>query len=368
MQYRKLGNTGLTASRFGLGCMRFIKDEKNAIDMTRYAIDHGVNYLDSAFMYKNSEEILGKALQDGYRNRTILVTKCPMGKVESAADFEKYLDLELKALQTDAIDIYLLHNVDVNNWEKVLKFDGFRFLEDMVKKGKIKHKGCSMHGSYQHFQKVSQGYDWELMTLQMGILDTDTQAGIKGIKELAARNIAVTVMSPLRGGSLMKLAPAKVHQLVENFPIKRSLQEWGFRFLYNMPEVNVILSGVTTMEQLKDNLAIFEQAEINSMSPAEEQLILDIKEAFTENYAVPCTSCNYCMPCPAGVNIPSVFNFYNLKKMTNHWTDSVYYKKELMDTQSDATQCIECGACEPQCPQGIAIIEELKKGHAFLTA
>ncbi len=367
MQYVKLGNTGLTTSRFGLGCMRFTQDEQNAINIARFAIDNGVNYLDTGYFYKNSEEIVGKALQDGYRDRTILVTKCPVGYVEKPTDFEKYLDEQLQRLQTDCIDIYLFHNVDVTNWDKVVKFDGFRFMEDMVKKGKIKHRGCSMHGSYQHFQKVSKAYDWELMTLQMGLLDTENQAGVKGLKELAARNIPVTVMSPLRGGNLLKFAPPRVHELIENFPIKRSLQEWGFRYLYNMPEVSVILSGVTTMEQLQENIEIFQHAQPNVMSSDEMQLLLDIKETFIANYAVPCTNCNYCMPCPAGVNIPEAFNYYNLKQMTNHWTDSVLYKKELMGTNSDASQCIECGACEQQCPQSIEIIKKLKEAHEVLS-
>jgi hypothetical protein len=367
MQYVTLGKTGFKASRFGLGCMRFTEDEKNAINMTRYALDNGINYLDTGYFYKNSEEILGKALGEGYRDKAILVTKCPMQNVESEADYERLLDEQLKRLNTDVIDIYLLHNVDRTHWEKVEKYNGLDFLDKMIKKGKILHKGCSLHGSYDHFKKVLDAYDWELMTLQMGLLDTDHQAGVKGLKDAAAKGVPITVMSPLRGGNLLKFAPEKVHQLVKDFPVKRSLAEWGFRYLYDMPEVKVILSGVKTMEQLKDNIEIFRNAKPSVITEAERTLLTEIKQTFFENYAVPCTNCNYCMPCPAGVNIPQVFNYYNLKEMTNHWSDAVLYGKELIGTNTDASQCVECGICEEKCPQYIEIIDRLKAAHKVLT-
>lgn len=367
MKYTTLGNTGIKASRFGLGCMRYTEDEQNATNMTRYALDNGVNYLDSGYLYKNSEEILGKALKDGYRKKAVLVTKCPVQLVEKESDFEKLLDEQLKRLNTDYLDFYLLHNVDVSHWEIVKKHNGLEFLDKMIKKGKILHKGCSIHGSYDHFKTVLDSYDWELITMQLGILDKENQAGVKGLKELGKKGVAATIMSPLRGGNLLKFAPQKVHDLINEFPVKRSLAEWGFRFLYNKEEVSVVLSGVTTMDQLKENIDIFKRSEINVMTSEEDQLIENIREAFFENYAVPCTNCNYCLPCPAGVNIPKAFNYYNLKEMTNHWSDGMLYKKELIDTNSDASVCIECGQCEPKCPQSIEIIKKLKEAHAVLT-
>jgi predicted aldo/keto reductase-like oxidoreductase len=367
MQYTTLGKTGIKASRFGLGCMRFTEDEKNAINMTRYALDNGVNYLDTGYFYKNSEEILGKALKDGYREKAILVTKCPMQYVEKESDFERLLDEQLSRLDTDYLDFYLLHNVDVSHWEIAKRYDGMSFLDKMIKKGKILHKGCSIHGSYNHLKTVLGSFDWELVTMQLGILDKENQAGVKGLKEIGKMGIAATIMSPLRGGNLLKFAPQKVYDLIEDFPVKRSLAEWGFRFLYDKKEVSVVLSGVKTMEQLKENIDIFNRSEIGAMTDLENKLIEDIREAFFENYAVSCTNCNYCMPCPAGVNIPKTFNYYNLKEMTNHWSDAMLYKKELVNTNTDASQCVECGQCEPKCPQSIEIIKKLKEAHSTLT-
>jgi predicted aldo/keto reductase-like oxidoreductase len=242
MEYKQYGKTGMKVSRFGLGCMRFPTDEKEAIEMVRYAIDNGVNYLDTAYMYKESERITGEALKNGYRNKTYLATKSPIWNITKHEDFEKYLDEELVRLGTDHIDVYLLHNMNHDNWEKVERFDGLTFLDKMVEKGKINHKAFSIHNTLKAFKKIVDSFDWDMTQIQLNILDEEQQVGVEGLKYAANKNIATVIMEPLRGGFLLNNIPKEVHDLINQYPEKRSLVEWCFRWLYNMPEVSLILS------------------------------------------------------------------------------------------------------------------------------
>ena len=247
------------------------------------------------------------------------------------------------------------------------KYDGFTFLDKMVQKGKIKHKACSFHGPYNHFLEVVDAFPWEMIQIQLGILDDDFQAGVEGLKYASKKGMPVVIMEPLRGGGLIQYAPSKVNQLIKNYPEKRSLVEWAFRWLYNMPEATVILSGTSTLEQLKQNIDIFNSAEFNVLSDNDLELVKKIKAAFMEKYKVPCTGCRYCMPCPANVSIPDIFKMYNTKEITHHWVDSLLYERNYVSKKIDATQCIECNQCVLHCPQGINIPIELKKAHKSLT-
>jgi predicted aldo/keto reductase-like oxidoreductase len=366
MEYVTLGKTGLEVSRFGLGCMRFPASEEDSIEMVRYALDNGVNYIDTAYVYKNSEERVGRALQDGYREKAVLVTKSPVWLAESQEDLENFLDNELTRLQTDCIDIYLLHDLNISNWEYVKQYEAFEFMECMKEKGKIKHIAGSFHGTYDHFQTVLHAYPWEMIQIQLNIMDTKHQAGIQGLKDAASMNIPVVIMEPLRGGTMLKYAPSKVNQLVKNYPEQRLLVEWAFRFLYNMPEVSVILSGTNTLEQLKENIMIFENSRSNVMSMRDMEFMKKIQKAYAERYVVPCTRCGYCLPCPVDVNIPEIFSHYNMKMMTRHWVDTYFYTKNLVTTKTDASRCVACGQCEERCPQDIKIIEMLKLAHKEL--
>lgn len=368
MEYVELGRTGRKVSRFGLGCMRFPASEDEAIDMVRYALDHGVNYLDTAYIYENSEIITGKALKDGYRQRAFLATKSPLWNIGRYEDFEKYLDEELKRLGTDYLDIYLLHNLNPGHWEKVKKFDGLTFLDKMIEKGKIRHKAFSIHSTFKAFMEIVDAFDWEMAQIQLNILDEHQQVGVEGLKYAAHKGIAVNIMEPLRGGYLLNNIPEEVHNLLQEHPEQRSLAEWCFRWLYNMPEVAVILSGTSTLDQLKDNLRIFEQAVPNVMSSEDAQLIAKIRAAYESKRSIGCTGCQYCMPCPQNVSIPAIFKLYNSYQLVKpHPIDKVVYQNSLVPTGEGADQCVSCGVCQQHCPQGLEIPELLARVHRELT-
>ncbi|MDR0822927.1 MAG: aldo/keto reductase [Endomicrobium sp.] len=362
MQYVNYGKTGLKVSRFGLGCMRFPEDEKKAIEMVRYALDNGVTYTDTAFVYANSEVILGKALSDGYRNKTALVTKSPLWIVENHNDFETYLDEELKRLKTDHIDVYLMHNLYPDNWERVKKYDGLSFLDKMIKKGKILHKGFSIHNTTAAFKEIADSFDWDMAQQQLNILDEHQQVGVEGLKYGAQKGLAMVIMEPLRGGAILN-APKEVLEIVNAYPDKRPLVEWCFRWLYNKEEISVILSGTNTLEQLKENLKIFENAAPNVMTKEEDELIKKLQAAYIKHNTVGCTGCRYCMPCPKGVQIPDIFKTYNNYKISESRIDAIYYQKTLMDLGKGADQCISCGQCKKKCPQTLDIPTKLKEAH-----
>ena len=365
MQYTDFGKTGLKVSRFGLGTMRLPADEKAAIEIVRYAIDHGVNYIDTAYIYAGSEELLGKALADGYREKVTLVTKCPVIYSQSHADFEKFLDEQLRRLKVDYVDVYMLHNLSPGVWEKVKKYDGIPFLEEMRKKGKIRFKGFSIHNTFEAFKEViASAPDWSMTQIQLNILDQYNQAGgTQGLKYAAAQGLPVVIMEPLRGGSLVEELSDEGRKLIEEFPEKRTFVEWCMRWLYSKPEASVILSGTSTLDQLKDQLRIFEHAAPNVMTEAEERLITELRRTFEAQALIGCTDCKYCLPCPKTVLIPSAFACYNRYMRTRD--ESI--KKAYMSGSRKADLCVGCRQCERHCPQGLEISKLLKEVHAVLS-
>jgi len=369
MQTIELGRTGLNTSRLGLGCMRFPHEQKIATGIIRYAIDHGVNYIDTAYIYRGNEVAVGKALKGGYRKKAILVTKSPVWGIKTHSDFERALDVELDRLQTDYVDIYLLHSLGHENFQKVKDFDGFSFMDEMIKKGKVLHSGFSFHGPGELYKEVVDSYPWELTQIQLNILDEFEQAGLEGLKYAYGKGLSTVIMEPLRGGHLINDYPKGIDEILEKFPVKRSLIEWAFRWLYNIREADVILSGVQSIEQLKQNISIFEEGEYDCMSAEEHGLIREIRGIFEKRHAVRCTGCGYCMPCPSNVDIPGVFKYYNKVSMLDkHFVDKMIYKESINHTGRGADKCTECGVCVSKCPQGIQIPEKLKKAHEVLTA
>jgi predicted aldo/keto reductase-like oxidoreductase len=379
MKYIKYGKDEWEISRFGMGCMRFpkLESDKEAIDreqvyeMVKYAIDHGVNYFDTAYVYPGSEDVLGEAIARlNARDKVKIATKVPPWHIERYSDWEKYLDIELERLQTDYTDVCLLHCMqEASTWKKVKEFDGLKFLDEMKKKGKIRQAAFSFHDAYPVFKEVVDAYDWDMCQIQLNYLDTEFQAGIKGMEYAHSKGLTVVAMEPLKGGALAdELLPDVVKDWFKAAGKKRSVVEWAFRWLYDRPENTVIISGVSNLQQLKENIAIFNESDVNVMTDEEKAIIDRAVTLYREHINVGCTGCSYCMPCPSNVDIPGVFSRYNALKIRKD-VSKIYkmYQSELVDHQKDATQCVECGACMAHCPQSIQIIDELKKAHTALT-
>jgi len=370
MKYRTMGKLGIQASAFGLGCMRFngeasgdsIINEEKAISLIRRAIDGGVTYLDTAYVYldKTSEIVLGKALQDGYRDKVTIATKMPMEVVHNRKEMEDLLDLELKKLQTDHIDFYLMHGIDKKKWEYFKSIGAPEFFDDMKKEGKIRYKCFSFHGPYDEFEYILNDSDWDMVQIQYNFMDIENQAGTKGLELAGSKGIPVVIMEGLLGGRLAK-TPDNVQALYDAFPVKRSCVEWAFRWLCDHPEVSVVLSGCNEAEQIDENLRIFDTVEPGIMSEEERKLMDDVRQAYLSRTKIGCTGCRYCMPCPNGVDIPGIFAVWNNVSLYQIDPKTDWQFGMIRNNKATADNCIECGACEAACPQHLSIIEELKK-------
>jgi predicted aldo/keto reductase-like oxidoreductase len=379
MEYRKFNKFDKPVSLFGIGCMRFtmiqtgdgaVVDEEQSIQMIRYGIDHGVNYIDTAYPYHNgeSELIVAKALKNGYRDRTYLATKLPVWLVEKYDDMERFLDIQLNKLETDCIDFYLLHALNKSRWDSLMELKVLDFMEKAKANGKIKYICFSFHDNNKTFKEIINAYDWDMCQIQMNIMDMDEQATVEGLKYAGDKNIPVVIMEPLKGGKLANRVPDEIGQIYGQSRIKRTPVEWAFRWLYNFPQVAVILSGVSSMEQLKDNLRIFNDAKANCMDEEELALIEQVRQAYLKGIKIPCTGCEYCLPCPQRVSIPRIFDLVNSAFMYMSEKDSKNnYQRFIVNDGNDASKCVECGQCENVCPQNIPIMQKLKESHIFLT-
>ncbi len=377
MKYRSMGKLNIRSSAFGLGCMRFngaasgdsIIDEQKAISLIRRAIDGGVTYLDTAYVYldKTSEIVLGKALQDGYRDKVTIATKMPMEAVHDRASMEALLNEELRKLQTDHVDFYLMHGIKKDKWEYFKSIGAPEFFDDMKKAGKIRYKCFSFHGDYEDFEYILNDWDWDMVQIQYNFMDINNQAGTKGLELAGKKGIPVVIMEGLLGGRLSR-APANVQALYDAFPVKRSPVEWAFRWLCNHPEVSVVLSGCNEAEQIDDNLRIFDTVESNIMSPEELKLMEDVRAAYISRTKIGCTGCRYCMPCPNGVDIPGVFSAWNNVSLYDTDPREDWNLKQIKEKGSGADRCIGCGACEAACPQHLNIIAGLQQAWRELKA
>ena len=383
MQYRQFGKPGWNVSVLGFGCMRLPTADNNmmspdidypeTIRMIRHAIDNGVNYIDTAHPYHGgqSEVAVGKALGDGYRERVKLATKSPVWFIKKPQDFDTFLDEQLKKLATDHIDCYLLHGLGRGTWRNiVLKHDLLGKTENAVKAGKISHIGFSFHDVYDAFVEIVDGYDkWDFCQIQYNYMDSSHQAGTKGLKYAASKGLAVIVMEPLLGGKLAK-ATSRVQELLDSSPVKRSPADWAFQWVWNHPEVSVVLSGMSAMEQVVENLASAGKASAGSLSAEELELIEGVRETNESVMKIPCTKCSYCMPCPQGVNIPRNFEVYNDAFIYDDIEAARFmYSRmgKLFGEQTLAKSCIQCRECEEKCPQKIEISEWMKVVHEELS-
>lgn len=371
MLYRKLGKTGKEVSILGYGCMRLPVidgspekiDEKKATELLRYAIDHGVNYVDAAYSYHGGmgEVFLGKALVDGYREKVYLATKLSCKRVNCKEDMDRFLNEQLEKIRTDCIDFYLLHAVKKSYWEKMKKFGITEFLERARAAGKIKYTGFSFHDEIDVFKEVVDAYPWDLCQIQFNYLDENFQAGVEGLRYAAEKGLAVVIMEPLRGGNLASKIPEEAGKIWDRAETKRTPAEWAFRYLWNYPEISVVLSGMSEMEHLKENLKIAEQGYPNSLSAEEKNLISEVDCIYRSRIKVNCTNCKYCMPCPMGVNIPRNLSYLNDTFMLDDVENAKFQYGVLLLPEEKAGNCVECGECEEVCPQNIRIREMLKE-------
>ncbi|WP_026486453.1 aldo/keto reductase [Caldanaerobius polysaccharolyticus] len=374
MQYRDFGKTGWKVSALGFGAMRLPVidgdnnkiDEPKAIEMIRYAIDNGVNYIDTAWPYHggNSELVVGKALKDGYREKVKLATKLPSWLIKSQQDMDKYLNEQLKKLQTDHIDFYLLHSLNKDHWNKYKDLNVFEWIDKVKSEGKVKNIGFSFHDEFDVFKQIIDDYDgWDFCQIQYNYMDVDVQAGEKGLKYAASKGLPVVIMEPIRGGRLANNPPEPIKELWNTAKVKRSPAEWALQWLWNQPEVTVVLSGMSTLEQVKENIESASRSGVNSLTEEELQLIEKVRNRYKELSPVACTGCNYCMPCPNGVNIPRNFTIYNEAHMYNIFEGSKRDYNGLKEAK--ASNCVGCGNCESVCPQHLPIIDLLKDVAAY---
>jgi hypothetical protein len=379
MQYRKFGKLEWKASALGFGCMRLPTldgqqtgpniDEPEAIRMLRHAIDEGVNYIDTAQPYhsERSEILVGKALADGYREKVKLATKLPTWLVQKPADFDRLLDEQLKKLQTDHIDFYLLHALNHSRWEDVvLKHNLLGKASAALRDGRIRHLGFSFHDEFKAFETIVKGYDWNFCQIQYNYMDTHNQAGTRGLNLAASRGLAVVIMEPLLGGRLAD-PPAEVRALMDQSPVRRSAAEWALSWLWNQPEVSVVLSGMNTMAQVDENLKSAGRSQVGSFGAEEQKLITAVRKMYRARTAIPCTKCNYCMPCPNGLDIPGNFDFFNYAHLFDDATGARFRYSVFLKESQRSDRCIACHECEKKCPQNIPISEWMPKVAALLS-
>jgi len=372
MHYREMGKTGVRVSGLGFGAMRMPLregtdgeiDEEEAIRMIRASIDGGVNYLDTAWPYHGgkSEPLCAKAMKDGYREKVHIATKLPSWEIKAYGDMEHYLEEQLKKLEVETIDFYLLHAITKDRWETYRRLDYKKFLEKARDEGKIRYLGFSFHDSLDLFKEVIDDYPWDFCQIQLNYLDEGYQAGLEGMRYAAERGIGIVVMEPLRGGMLARTEiPGELSRIWNESERKRTPAQWALRYVWDYPEVSLVLSGMSTMEQVKDNLATAGEALPGALTPGERAVIDRARDFYRGRIRVNCTSCQYCMPCPSGVNIPELFWGYNHDAVFDDFEKGKYWTTSFVPPEAQAHNCIECGQCESQCPQGISIMEHLKK-------
>ncbi len=400
MKYRKMGFLGWEVSVLGFGTMRLpiiqvkdentqkmksIIDEKEAIKMIRYAIDNEVNYIDTAYPYHDgeSEVLVGKALKDGYREKVHLTTKLPMWMVKKTEDFDLFLKQQIERLQINP-DIYLFHGLNKQRLEKIKILNLIEKMEQAKAKGLFKYIGFSFHDNIEVFKEIIDFYHWDCCQIQFNYLDINYQAGTEGLKYAGSKNIAVIIMEPIRGGQLAipeeKLdSKPEIKMALDNSKIKRTMPDWALQFVWNHPEVSVVLSGMSTMQHVEENLESANSSGVNTLSEDELLTISKLREAYSKYILIPCTSCRYCMPCPNSVSIPFILRiindlaywgesgkpridfFYN--RMAKTQADIEKRKSEGEEFDGAASLCIQCGECLGKCPQQIKIPEIMEKAN-----
>jgi predicted aldo/keto reductase-like oxidoreductase len=373
VKYRQIGLTKEKVSALGFGCMRLPTldrkpsseeiDEKETVRMLRYAIDNGVNYIDTAYTYHNgkSEKVVGNALQDGYREMVLLTTKMPIWLVEKSSDFDRFLHEQLSRLKTDSLDIYLLHNLKKETYHHLLKLGIFSWAEKAIDKGLFRYFGFSCHEPFSIFKDFIDSYDrWSITQIQYNYMNEDVQAGTKGLKYAAEKEIGVVIMEPLLGGTLANPHPEILSLLNQANP-QRSPVDWALQWLWNKPEISTVLSGMNSFEQVQQNINSANHSGANSLRSEELDTISKVQSKYSSMNPIPCTKCGYCMPCPNQVDIPRNFELFNTAMVFNQVNLNRNIYQNIFPEEMHASSCIQCGICEEKCPQNIPIRDWLIK-------
>ena len=361
---------GRPISQLGYGCMRFTRkgsgiDYEKAEREVLLAIEQGVNYFDTAYIYPGSEECLGRILAENHcREKVYIATKLPQYLLRTAAAVEKTFREELERLRTDYIDYYLMHMfTDYSQWERLQALGIEDWIARKKAEGSIRSIGFSFHGDTQMFLKILNAYDWDFCQIQYNYLDEHTQAGRVGLQAAAKKGIPVIIMEPLRGGKLVNL-PEKAKKVLKNY----TPAELGLRWLWNQPEVTCVLSGMNSEEMVKENIRVASEAQPGHLTGEDLEMVETIKGIIREQEKVGCTGCRYCMPCPKGVDIPGIFHYYNLMYMEKKAPARFEFARNvgLRKEPGFATQCVGCGLCEKHCPQHLPIRQKLKEADRDL--
>ena len=374
MNYRadKYGNS---LSILGFGCLRF-PQKLGRIDMEeterqiKLAIEQGVNYFDTAYIYTGSEAALGEILErNGLRDQVNIATKLPHYLIKNPAGLDRMFDEELRRLRTDHVDYYLMHMLnDIEAWERLKEMGIEAWIAAKKASGQIRQVGFSYHGNTDMFCRIVDAYDWDFCQIQYNYLDEHAQAGRRGVEYAHSKGIPVIIMEPLRGGKLVNLLPEKAKRIIAEFPVKRSAAEWGLRWLWDQEEVTVVLSGMNSDAMVRENIRTASGVQAGELRPEEEALYAQVVKAINENTKVGCTACGYCQPCPKGVDIPGTFAIYNRWYAEDKAGAFKEYLKctTLRKNSTAASNCVGCGKCEKHCPQGIRIRKELKEAQKAL--
>ncbi len=376
MQYRKLSHHMPPVSVLGFGCMRFYRSDGSLDLMSRIkpvdinlagrlmdaALDCGVNYYDTAYTYLGgmSEVLLGDHFKGEKRHQVFFATKLPVWKAEISEDFDTYIEEQLRRLQTDYIDYYLVHSLTGKTWNKAMELDILRFLDRIKTSGKVRSVGFSFHDLYRAFEPILYSYSWDFCQIQLNYLDTQYQAGLKGMEKAKEKGMGVISMEPLLGGKLATQLPSEAQEIIDQSSPSRSPTEWALRWVWNFPEIALLLSGMNRMEQVEENCRIAHEALPNSMNEKELEIIEKVRTVFEQRIKVHCASCAYCMPCPNGVGIPGMMSLYN---EAHRFDDPSSLKRfyEQMDDAVKASRCIACQECENRCPHQLPIAKLMKE-------
>jgi predicted aldo/keto reductase-like oxidoreductase len=374
MNYRKFGTLDVQVSALGFGAMRLPTledgqvDEPAALEMLQYAFDQGVNYVDTAYPYMGgqSEPVVGRALENGYRDRVYLATKMPVWEVNDPADFDRLLNEQLAKLQVEHIDFYLLHALRGPRWPRVRDQGVLAWAEGAIADGRIGHLGFSLHDSYQAFVDILGEYDWEFCQVQHNLLCEEIQVGSAGVTYAGQRGVGLVIMEPLFGGSLAD-PPDSVREILKSAGSARTLVDLALQWLWNKPGISVVLSGMSALEQVQQNVASASRSGVGTLSEQDLRIVERVQRAYQALNPIPCTKCGYCMPCPNGIDIPRNFEFYNAIAQHERTVGQNRMNYTHQPEEAQAGACIACRECEEKCPQGIPISEWMPRVHARFT-